>query len=271
MLIKKWGRRCLDIGLSSAVFYPEVNTENAISVISKLGFKSAEIFLNSPSEYTEDFINRLAYEKEKYNMDINSVHAFSSSFEPYLFDSYRRRRDDMFNYFKQVCKAGKMLGAKCYTFHGMKYQNINHINKQLIIDIYNKLTYTALENGIKLAQENVSWCMSSNIEYIKFIEENCAYDLYFTLDIKQAYRAKIDPCEYIKIMGNKLVNFHINDRDDESSCLLPGKGNVDYVRILKKLKEVGYFGNLIIEVYRENFQSYNELNYTKKKLEKFLQ
>lgn len=261
----------MNIGLSSAVFYPEVNTENAVSVISKLGFKSAEIFLNSPSEYEEDFVSKLVYEKNKYNLNINSVHAFSSSFEPYIFDSYKRRRDDMVAYFKKVCRAGSRLGASCYTFHGMKYQDIRHINKKLIVDVYNELTYIALENGIKLAQENVSWCMSSNLEFIKFISEKCKYDLYFTMDIKQAYRAGIDPCEYINCMGKKLINFHINDRDDKNSCLLPGKGNVDYGRIFNKLQSINYSGNLIIEVYKENFSSYDELIYTKKKLEKFLQ
>ncbi|MFL0251110.1 sugar phosphate isomerase/epimerase family protein [Clostridium neuense] len=260
----------MKIGLSSAVFYPNVDTEDSLEIISKLGFECAEIFLNSFSEYSEEFIDKLIYEKSTYNISINSVHAFSSSFEPYIFDAYKRRRMDMIKNFKKVCKAGNRLGAICYTFHGMRYQDINTVNKKLVSDIYNELTYIALENNIKLAQENVSWCMSSNLDFLKFLKETCKYDLFFTLDIKQAYRAGIEPYEYINVMGEKLVNFHINDRDRENTCLLPGRGNVDYSKIVNALKKNNYCGNGIVEVYRENYESYGELKECKKKLEKFL-
>jgi len=260
----------LKIGLSSAVFYPYVDTENSLKIISSLGFECAEIFLNSFSEYSEGFIDKLVSEKNAYNININSVHAFSSSFEPYIFDAYKRRRKDMFESFKKVCKAGSKLGAMCYTFHGMRYQDISTINKKLIIDIYNELTYTALENGIKLAQENVSWCMSSNLEFLKFLKENCKYDLFFTFDIKQAYRANVDPDDYINVMGEKLINFHINDRNKEHTCLLPGKGDVNYLHIISSLKKNNYSGNGIIEVYRENYTTYEELKECKKNIERFL-
>lgn len=260
----------MKIGLSSAVFYPDLLTEEAIGTISGLGFKCSELFLNSPYEYEESFVNRLVYEKEKYNMEINSVHAFSSSFEPYLFDAYERRRKDMFKLFKKVCKAAGKLGAVCYTFHGPRLQDINAINKKLIIDIYNKLIYTALENNIVLAQENVSWCISSKLDFISLIKEKCDSNLFFTMDIKQAYRAGINPLDYIDIMGDKLINFHINDRDEKHSCLLPLDGKVDYSKIFHELQGIKYKGNIIIEVYRENFSCYEELRDCKKKLEAFL-
>lgn len=260
----------MKIGLSSAVFYPYVNTEDSLKIIKSLGFECAEIFLNSFSEYSEDFIDKLIYQKNIYNISINSVHAFSSSFEPYLFDDYKRRRKDMIQSFKKVCKAGSKLGATCYTFHGMRYQDMSTINKKLVTDIYNELIYTALENGIKLAQENVSWCMSANLDFLKFLKENCKYDLFFTFDIKQAYRANIEPAEYINVMGGKLVNFHINDKSKEKTCLLPGRGDVDYSNIMGLLNKNNYSGNGIIEVYRENYTSYEELKECKREIEKFL-
>ena len=60
----------MEIGLSSASFYPNVNTEDSIEVMKQLGFESGEIFLNSPSEYEEDFIKELLEEKNKYNFKI---------------------------------------------------------------------------------------------------------------------------------------------------------------------------------------------------------
>lgn len=259
----------MKIGLSSASFYPLVNTEDSIKIIKELGFDVGEIFLNSVSEYETDFIKLLVDEKEKYEFKVSSVHGFSSSYEPFLFETYKRRRDDMMGYFKKVCKAGKQLGAKCYTFHGMKSNGIKKLGLDFIFEIYNELTYIAAESGIMLAQENVSWCMSHDLDFLRQLKEKCKYPLYFTLDIKQAYRALIDPVDYIKVMKDKIVNFHINDRDEKNDCLLPGRGNVNYERISKELAKVGYSGNGIIEVYRDNYSSYNEIVESGKFLKKY--
>jgi sugar phosphate isomerase/epimerase len=257
----------MEIGISSASFYPELNTEDTIKLMAETGFSSGEIFLNTPSEYEEDFIKMLIEEKEKYSFNVNSIHSCSSQYEPFLFDKYKRRRDDMLVYYKKLCKAAKMLGAKCYTFHGMRFGSINQEDMGFIVEVYNELAYISMEEGIKLAQENVSWCMSSSLKFLETLKEKCKYPVYFTFDIKQAYKADIDPIKYIDVMGEKIVNYHINDRDEKHLCLLPGHGNVDYKAIHAKLKEAGYEGIATLEVYRENYSGYNELRETKKFLE----
>lgn len=249
----------MDIGLSSACFYPNLHTENSIGKMKELGFEHGEIFLNTFSEYTEEFISVLLEKKEQSNFNVNSVHAFSSSFEPFLFDKYDRRRGDMFKHFKSVCKAAKVLGASCYTFHGMRYTDFKELDKKFIVDIYNELAYIALELDVKLAQENVSWCMSSDIKFLNLLSEKCKYPIFYTLDLKQAYKTNVPLEEYIKVMGKNIVNLHINDRDENSPCLLPGKGTLDYKDISSKLKNVGYSGKGIIEVYSDNYTSYEQL------------
>lgn len=260
----------MEVGLSSAVFYPYIETENSLKLISDIGFKSAEIFLNSSTEYGEDFVNKLIEEKEKCQLSINSVHSFSSSFEPYLFDLYKRRRKDMLESFEKVCKAGSALGAECYTFHGARLEGGKFIDKKLNFEVYNNLCYIAAENNIKLAQENVSWCMSSVPEYLSELMEECKYPIYFTLDIKQAYKAGNTPKKYLEVMKNKLVNIHINDRDDKNVCLLPGKGDVDFKELFDDICKYDYRGNLIIELYSDNYNSYDELITAKNYLESFM-
>lgn len=253
----------MDIGLSSACFYPDLLTENSIVKMKELGFNHGEIFLNAVSEYQEEFIKVLLEKKQHYEFNINSVHAFSSSFEPYLFDKYDRRRVDALKQFKSVCRAANLLGASCYTFHGMRYTKFNELDSNFVIDIYNELSYIAMESGIKLAQENVSWCMSSDLNFLTLLSEKCKYPIYFTLDLKQAYRTNTPLENYIDIMGKNIVNLHINDRDENSSCLLPGKGNLDYKTIANKLKSVGYSGKGSIEVYGDNYSNYEELTVAK--------
>lgn len=260
----------MEIGVSSACFYPKVVLEDSIKLMKSLGFGTGEIFFNCPSEFEDEFVKQLVYEKEKNNFSINSVHAFSSSFEPYLFDTYTRRRKDMFKYFKKVCVAGKKLGANSYTFHGIRKIDNRFSKDDFIVDVYNELIYIASEIGIKLAQENVSWCRSSEIDFLQMLQEKCKYPLDFTLDIKQAYKAEVKLQEYIDVMKGNIVNVHINDRNEEHVCLLPGRGNVDYKGFFNSLNKVDYNGNFIIEVYADNYLNYEEIIKSKEYLEKML-
>ncbi len=104
----------------------------------------------------------------------------------------------------------------------------------------------------------------------KVFKNNIKYDIKFTCDIKQAYKSHENPLHYIDIMGKDLINFHINDRDEERICLLPGQGKVNYKTIIEKLKSLDYKGPLIIEVYRDNFKIYEELKDVKDFIEKKL-
>lgn len=260
----------MQIGLSSASFYPDINTEDTIELMKKIGFDCGEIFLNCTSEYEKGFIDKLVEKKNKCGFNVISVHCFSSSFEPYLFDSYKRRVSDMMCQYKAVLRAAKMLGASYYTFHGARLQDMDLNNIKHIMDIYKMLSYTALEHGIKLCQENVSWCMSSNLEFLSMLKEECKSEIYFTLDIKQAYKAGVDPLKYIGVMGKDLKNLHLNDRDDNHVCLLPGHGNVDFGSIKEGLEAVNYCGSGIIEVYKENYSTYEDIYIAKNFAEKFI-
>lgn len=260
----------MKIGISSACFYPDFELEKSIKIMKGLDFDTGELFLNTYYEYSDEFLCKLIEEKEKNNFNIKSVHFFSSMYEPYLFDDYKRRRKDALDIYKNICKATNKLGASSYTFHGMRKRELDLINKKEILEIYNELAYIARENNIYLSQENVSWCMSSEVKFLELLKNNIKYDIKFTCDIKQAYKSNKSPLDYLDIMGNDLVNFHINDRNEKSICLLPGKGIVDYKPIFEKLSNIGYRGPLIIEVYRENFKRYEELKDVKYFIEKNL-
>ncbi len=250
----------MKIGMSSACFYPDMDVEDSVEKMKKLGFNCGELFINSPSEFNDKFANILLEKINKYDLKVVSVHGFSSFFEPYLFSEYKRRRKDMLKYFADLCKLGNKIGAESYTFHGMRLVDKNLLSMGDIIERYNEISYTALENGIKFSQENVSWCISSDLDFICELKEKIKNPLYFTLDLKQANKAGKNPIEYIKIMDEGLINFHINDYDDRNVCLLPGNGNVNYNEIFSELQKVNYNGNAIIEVYRSNYKNYDELS-----------
>ena len=84
----------IELGISSATFYPML-TEDAIDQIIKLGYRKAEIFLNSECEFTPDYIHELHSRLDAGGVEVISVHPYTSAIEAlFFFTAYPRRAND---------------------------------------------------------------------------------------------------------------------------------------------------------------------------------
>lgn len=247
----------MNFGVSTASFFP-VSTEDTIPIIKELGVDRCEVFLEAESEYDLEFIAILKECCKKNDITPISVHSFCGAFEPFIFSHYERRRLDCIKMFEKVLVAARELGVKYYTFHGEPIREVKDIAGYAAK--FTELAEIAKSYGVILAWENVSWCQSSNPNFIEQVMEKIKSDnLKFTLDIKQAYRANRTPADYIKVMGENIVNVHINDCTAEQMCLLPGEGMVDFPKLFQQLKKASYQGDYILEVYRANYNDYNQI------------
>ncbi|MBO1264232.1 sugar phosphate isomerase/epimerase [Proteiniclasticum sp. SCR006] len=260
----------MEIGISTAIFYPELLTEDAVKKLAEKGFSVMEVFANSFFEFREEYGYELKELAEKEKVKINSVHTVSSAFEPYLFDAYERRREDFFRIYQEFVRFGEILGAKAYTFHGLIRRPHRNMTFTDVVYMYERMVYEAGVHGMALAQENVSWCLSGDLEYLKRLKDAVKEPLKFTLDVKQAVKAGRSPYDYLDIYGEDLMNLHLNDHDRESTCLLPGKGAFDFQTLFRRVEALGYKGPGIIEVYKENYETLEELSESRKYLERII-
>jgi len=252
----------MELGISTACFYP-MYTENAIEEIGRLNIKNIEIFINSESEFSSGYIDEIRRRIEFYGMKVVSVHPYTSGTEGVAFFSgYERRLDDSLDKYARYFDAANILGAKYFTFHGERRiaskVKVDSVPGEKIAAAYKRLNARAKDCGIILAQENVAWCKSSDLEYLTFIRDMVP-ELHFTLDTKQAVRAGVDVNEYLKIMGDRTVNVHISDHDSANMCLLPGEGDMDYDKFIDGLKNVGYDGHLLVEVYASDYDNMSQI------------
>lgn len=253
----------MDIGISSAVFYP-METEKAVDTIINLGFKRIELFINSESEYSDIYINELSNKLTENNVEVVSVHPYTSVIEAMLFFSgYKRRLDESIELYERYFKAAAKLGAKYFIFHGDRSLVASKIPGDDYYTVFDRLCDTALKHNILICQENVSWCQSREPEYIFNLRERLGERIGFTLDMKQARRAGVDIDDYASAMGDNLKVIHVSDFNEDNSCLLPGFGKENYQLFLKK-----YFEKyLIIEVYSTNYDNIQQIASSKFLLE----
>ncbi len=247
----------ITLGASTACLYP-METERALEQMGKLGIKTVEIFYNSPSEYETNFIIKLKSILDYYGMTAISMHPYDSVTEPYMFfTDYRRRFVDGLECYRRYFEQMNRLGSEIFVFHGDRYDSC--FAQQSYFERYAALYQLGRSFGITVAQENVQRCKSREPRFIREMTQQLGDQVRFVLDIKQAVRGGESPFEMLDVMAPKLVHIHLNDHDGAQDCLLPGQGKFNFSSFFQKLDTLHYHGTALIEVYRRNFHTEEEI------------
>ena len=248
----------MKVGISTASFFTRMFTENALEYLSKNGVIVTELFLESYCEYNAEFGEIL--KAKKGGTQIHSVHALTTQFEPQLYSFNSRAVEDSFNILNGVMDVAEKVGAKYYTFHGgarfkktaytIDYDRIAKYT-QMIIDV-------CKGKGVSLAYENVHW---GYYNYVGFFDEirKRTTGLKGTLDIKQARQSGVSYVDYLNEMGGDIVTVHLSDVNENGKMTLPGKGVTDFYELFSRLKDVGFNGTTLLEVYQTDYNDYDEL------------
>lgn len=248
----------MKLGISTACFYNKEHIEATFEVLRKLNVDTTEVFLNTFSEYEKPFVDALVERADRIN--VHSLHAHGTCFEPELFADYERVRNEAEITFRKVCSAGNALGAKYYTFHGpfLKANRPNNIDFAKFCARLNQLCNIAENYGISVAYENVNWAYGYNPEFFKTVFAQCP-KLKATLDVKQALFADYDPLKFLDIMKERLVTVHLCDVDNKGKACMPGKGKYNFDKLLKELSETNPDVAVFLEVYSTCYRDYDEL------------
>ncbi len=247
----------MEIGVSTACFYP-LETEKAFLYLAEKGIKNTEIFFNTPCELEPSFISELVKIKEHYGVTVKTVHPFTSATEPYfLFGSYERRVQDIMETYKRFFEVCAILGAENLVIHGSRPQK--HLTQEVYFERFAKLVEEGEKHNILPAQENVVHCLSSSPEFLESLKTFIGDKFRAILDIKQSFRANTDIYRYIDVLKENIVRVHISDHDENHDCLPPGEGKFNFSEFFKKLDEIGYKGDGVVELYSDNFENNEQI------------
>jgi len=244
-------------GVSTACLYP-METEKALSTVCSLGIEATEIFINSHCELEKDFVKGLKGTLDKTSVRCASLHPYTCGIEPMMFFTYYERRfEDMLEYHKKYFDAMNFLGAEKFILHGNKPQN--RFADEDYFERYERLYDLGKAFGVTVTQENVARCSGGNLDFLVKMKKALGDKAKFTLDVKQAVRTETSPYEFVKELGNSIVHVHLSDHNDKTDCGPVGSGNLDFERFLGELKNCGFDGDMVLELYRWGFSDEKEL------------
>ena len=245
------------LGISTACFYP-APTEEALRMVAQTGAKVTEVFFNAPSELESGFLKELSRIKDDNGIRIRSVHPFTSFAEGYiLFSQCERRFRDYREFYKRYYDAAAFLGADVVVLHGAKLPFT--CAEQMYTGRLEMLMDDAAEFGVRLAQENVVNHNGQTPQLMSGLRDALGDKFRMVLDIKQAVRAGCSPYDFTDILADNICHVHISDYNGVSDCVPPGEGRFDFKKFFDTMKEKGYRGDYVIELYRSGFRDIGQL------------
>ena len=251
----------MQAGVSTASLFLRKSNEESLELFNRLGVKTAEVFLTTFSEYGQPFADFLASKKGK--VFINSVHILNTQFEPQLFAAHPLVKSDAYAWLDKVLTSANALGAPYYTFHGTaRVKSASRSGKNdnfpTMIKGFEELTEFCEKRGVTLCLENVEWATYNRPGVFSKIADQIP-SIRGVLDIKQARISGYPYQEYLAEMGKRLAYAHVSDIDEQGKMCLPGRGSFDFDELIRRLKDVGFDGDLFIEAYNGDYQEETEL------------
>lgn len=248
----------MEIGVSTASLFKRQYNEDALVTLNEIDARVCEIFLGTYREYTSDFANLL--KSRLGNLKVHSIHTLNTHFEPQLFAVNPRAIDDAYEIYASCLNTAKLLNAKNYTLHGIARfkRNILYNNYDSIGPKIEKARMFAEKHGVDMCLENVEWAYYNHVGFLTEILKY-APNLKTCLDVKQARIAGEGYVSYLNEMGNRINTVHLSDITDAGKICLPGKGCFDFEDLFKRLKDVNFNGNMLIEVYYEDYSDVSEI------------
>ena len=251
----------MQVGVSTASLFMRKNNEAALPLLNDLGVKYAEVFLTSFSEYGYPFADTL--KSVKGDLNVYSVHALNTEFEPQLFSKHPRVKADAYGWAEKVLESAVALGANYYTFHGasrVKRASRSGENDDFpsMIAGFRELSEFCENRGVSLCLENVEWSTYNRPGVFRILADEIP-KLRGVLDIKQARISEHPWRVYLDEMGDRLSHVHISDVDERGKMCLPGQGRFPFEELVKRLIDVDFNGAILIEVYNKDYKEYAEL------------
>jgi sugar phosphate isomerase/epimerase len=163
-----------------------------------------------------------------------------------------------------------MLGCKYYTFHGFHRLAFggNDNFDGISADIGGIANFLA-DYNIGLCLENVHWCIYNRPGVFSQIKERVP-NLKGVFDIKQARRSHFPWQMYINEMGESIAYAHFSDVDENGRMCLPGRGTYNFEEIIRRMMGVGFKGDIIIEVYGNDYSNVDELRVSREYLQEII-
>lgn len=212
------------------------------------GIDALEISVDKTEHPTLD-LNLISQLSKKYGITIWSYHLPFAPFDK-INPSVRSVRDGTLVYFEELISKASKIGVDKFVVHpsGETEPQARAEALECARETFGMLAKIGKKYGATIAVEVLPrTCLGNCSEEINYL---ISADDSLRVCLDTNHLLKEDIVDFIHNVGDKIITTHVSDYDfvDEKHWM-PGEGKLDFSRVLKALKEVGYNGPWLYEVH----------------------
>ncbi len=231
--------------------------------IAGLGFKGVEIMGDRPHLYPPDFgpdkIEELKTALAKHQLKVTNINSFTlfavgDTYLPSFIEPDKARRDIRVRHTKESLSVAKALGCKNISIppggplEGMDWPS----GAALFREGLEQVIPDAEALGVKLLIEpEPELFIENSAEFKRFIQDFQSAALGLNFDIGHFFCVGEDPRVALEDLFEWIGHMHLEDiaATRVHNHLIPGLGVIDYPSIFKTIKQLGYSGDISLELY----------------------
>jgi len=246
------------------------NNLKAMEEVASVGFSALEMELISGNEEYIDGWEQVIQKSEELNLKIPSIMVVA--YEMFSLDQ-NKQKQSMID-FTKICDMTREIGASLVTscfylppeltpaiktqlYHGGPPKNIvipegftwESLHEVIIKQLTN-CAAIAHERSLDFGMELRAGDIVSSVDGMVNIFKQCAApNMGVVLDTAHIHATK----EYLELailkFGNYIKLVHLSDNDGTQAYhLMPGKGTIEFDKIINRLKSIGYSGYVVVDI-----------------------
>lgn len=235
----------------------------AIERIAALGFKGVEIMGDRPHLYPPDFdeanVAEIKAILDKNRMKITNINSFTlfaigDTYLPSWIEPDAARRDIRVQHTLDSLVLARTLG--CANISIPPGGPLNGMARKEAMALFHeglaRVIPTAESLGVKLLVEpEPDLMIETTAQFLEFIEDVTSPAVGINFDIGHFYCAGEDPALAFETLHQWVGHVHLEDigADRSHYHLVPGKGAIDFARVLEMIATMGYDGDIALELY----------------------
>ena len=252
----------MTFGYSTNAFKKFSLTES-IEMIARIGFKGVEILGDRPHLYPPDFddtqLNQLKEVLINHDMKITNLNSFTlfavgDTYLPSWIEPDKQRREIRIQHTLDSLRVAKQIG--CPNISIPPGGPLDGMARPEALKLFHqgleRVAPLAEELGIMiLVEPEPDLMIETSVESKAFIKDVQSKAVGLNFDIGHFFCVNEDPKQAFEELFEWVGHIHIEDIDPnrEHNHLIAGRGGIDFKGIFASMAELGYRGDISLELY----------------------
>lgn len=232
--------------------FPKNHWEEEFAIANKINLTKMEWTLDHDNLIENPLLNNSGQKKikilaKKYNISIPSITGDCFMQKPFWKENNDQTKYLLNKEFDLICSSCKILGINYLVMPLVDNGKLeNSEQENTLINWLRSKKYFLKDCGIMVLFE---------IDYkpkdVSSFINNFELDLFgINYDIGNSASLGYDPDEEFELYGKRVKNVHVKDRILGGSTVPLGEGEADFEKVFKKLSDICYEGNFIMQTAR---------------------